>query len=424
LTVGERPVHHLDSAYNQPIICGETLFFVPADDRKEGERYMPNDYDYHINKKTNKTYVTKRIETISVEGHPPRLLRIASKVVDTKESHAYALERGEVVLRVSPGGREEIIAKFYEDDRDICQLVIQKFSRHQGRPLKASFSFRGDEIRALLDFLVNLKLLNFLGPDRINVTDQELHKLLISGDQLKRLVIEDQDTFVELARSRVTTTDLIALGYRRKQLERFKELLDDQSTDEMTWQNFFEANRWVFGYGLTYVWTSGLTGRKLEQVVAGNDIWNRGKRADAVLKTKGAVEALCFVEIKKHSTPLLKLTPYRPSCWAPSDELTGGVVQSQVTVEMAIRGMMEQLQPRTDAGDPTGEELFAFHPRTFLVIGSLAQLKTERGVNRDRYRSFELYRRNTARPEIITFDELYERATAIVQHEESLPASR
>jgi hypothetical protein len=384
---------------------------------------MPDDYEYHTNKKTNKTYVTRRIEATDSAGRR-RLLRIASKVVDTKESHAYAVEHGEVVLHVSPGGREEIIAKFYEDDRQICQLVIQKFVQQRGRPSKTSFSFRGDEVRLLLDFLVNLKLLSLLGPERINVTDQELREFLVSGEQLKQLVIEDQDAFVELARSRVTKTDLIALGYRKKQLERFRELLDDQSTEESTWQGFFEVNRWVFGYGLTYIWTSGLTGRKLEQVVAGYDIWNRGKRADAVLKTKGAVEALCFVEIKKHSTPLLKPIQYRPSCWAPSDELSGGVVQSQVTVEMAIRGMMEKLQPRTDAGDPTGEELFAFHPRTFLVIGSLAQLKTHKGVNIEKYRSFELYRRNTSRPEIITFDELYERAIAIVQHEETLPAFR
>jgi hypothetical protein len=37
-------------------------------------------------------------------------------------------------------------------------------------------------------------------------------------------------------------------------------------------------------------------------------------------------------------------------------------------------------------------------------------------VNEEQYRSFELYRRNTAWPEIITFDELYERASYIVNH--------
>ena len=39
-------------------------------------------------------------------------------------------------------------------------------------------------------------------------------------------------------------------------------------------------------------------------------------------------------------------------------------------------------------------------------------------MNQEQFRSFELFRRNTFSPEIITFDELYERAKFIVhQHE-------
>jgi hypothetical protein len=35
----------------------------------------------------------------------------------------------------------------------------------------------------------------------------------------------------------------------------------------------------------------------------------------------------------------------------------------------------------------------------------------------EKYRSFELLRRHTIRPEVITFDELYERAKFIVANE-------
>ena len=44
------------------------------------------------------------------------------------------------------------------------------------------------------------------------------------------------------------------------------------------------------------------------------------------------------------------------------------------------------------------------------------KFRSEHGVNTEKYRSFELYRRNISRPEIITFDELYERAKFIVKH--------
>lgn len=71
-----------------------------------------------------------------------------------------------------------------------------------------------------------------------------------------------------------------------------------------------------------------------------------------------------------------------------------------------------------DVGNPTGEEAFNYTPKSFMVVGSLQEFMTDRGVNQERYRSFELYRRNTYSPEIITFDELFERARFIVaQHE-------
>ena len=51
--------------------------------------------------------------------------------------------------------------------------------------------------------------------------------------------------------------------------------------------------------------------------------------------------------------------------------------------------------------------------------GCLDELQTDQGINVEKYRSFELYRRSTSRPEIITFDELYHRAKFIVEHVEN-----
>ena len=50
------------------------------------------------------------------------------------------------------------------------------------------------------------------------------------------------------------------------------------------------------------------------------------------------------------------------------------------------------------------------------MIGKLDEFKNEYGVNPDKYRSFELFRGNINSPEIITFDELYERARYIISH--------
>lgn len=88
----------------------------------------------------------------------------------------------------------------------------------------------------------------------------------------------------------------------------------------------------------------------------------------------------------------------------------------QGTVAMAVRKLEEKLEMKDSRGDPTGDIVFTHSPRTFLVVGNLGQFLTVNGVNNDRYRSFELYRRNMNHPEIITFDELYQRAKLIVEH--------
>jgi len=44
------------------------------------------------------------------------------------------------------------------------------------------------------------------------------------------------------------------------------------------------------------------------------------------------------------------------------------------------------------------------------------QFQTLNGPNEMKFRSFELFRRNTWRPEIMTFDELLQRARFIVDH--------
>jgi len=51
-----------------------------------------------------------------------------------------------------------------------------------------------------------------------------------------------------------------------------------------------------------------------------------------------------------------------------------------------------------------------------LLIGSLEEFKGEHGINEDKFSSFELFRRGMHNPEILTFDELFERAKHIIKN--------
>lgn len=261
--------------------------------------------------------------------------------------------------------------------------------------------------------------------------DEFKHGARLNNEELFNLIVENEGLIKEVINSEVRNEDLVTIGYRKKQLEIFGKLLDDSEffnkqkkknsdSAERVWQTFFEKNAWIFGYGLGFVFLSNLEGKKLEQVVKGFDLNSYGKRADGVMKSMGAISNLCFIEIKTHETMLLDKNQYRGGCWSQSKELTGGVAQVRITVDEAVKTLSEDLRIKDDEGNPTGEILYNYKPKSYLVIGSLEQLNTTHGVNKSKLRSFELYRKNQSDIEIITFDELYERARFIVYNNQQV----
>lgn len=390
------------------------------------------EFDYHSNKRTDKTYISPAIKIgDESKGIPEREIRIVSKIIDSTESYLFAKIKNELVIRVTDGERQELKANIFEDTRGIYVLTFQKFTKQSGSPHKYSFSFVGEEILKLKKFLLSLKDLPIESREKRQVSDLELSEIILTQSQKRKIIIENQDLFFDVMKSDITKSDIVALGYRKRQLEIFDKLLNDSNyfleykkqlkadKDELVWQSFFESNTWIFGYGLNYIFTTNIEGKKLEQVVKGFDFNSSGKRTDALLKTRGIISALCFVEIKKHDTPLIyNSKPYRVDCWRISDELSGSIAQLQKTVQKSIKALQTKIEIRDNIGNPTGEELFIYHPRSYVVVGSLNEFKTENGVNEEKYSSFEIFRNSLKQPEIITFDELYERAKYIVKSAE------
>ena len=239
-----------------------------------------------------------------------------------------------------------------------------------------------------------------------------------------------QELIRELVNSgQLSGEDIVNIGYRKSQLSVFEKLLFESQAAELeyralhsikadgseaVWQHFFEANTWIFGYGLNFVFNQPLHGRKLEVTVAGSSVAGAGKIADGLLKTTGIISSICLVEVKTPHADLLEKDAYRVGCWQASRELSGGIAQAQKTVQKTLENIGAEFRPNDVDGYPTGEVLFSYRPKSFLIMGRLSEFDSPTGVSRERYSSFELLRRNTLEPEIITFDELYERARFIV----------
>lgn len=400
------------------------------------EKGKPTDKDYFDNKRTDKVYLSRSLESKflqkNLNGKIEELIRpfrIISKKVENVESHKFIKDGKEISLRITPGGKQEIKAKFYEDTRGISTLTIQKFTTETGSPHNTYFTFQGDEIAKLFNFIKNIAMLPIKGKSKTQYSEQWVEEINLSKEQAIMLIKDNPDLLNEIIESNLTTDEIVNLKNRKEQLEIFEKLLNDDDFfnkrkneisgkgDEAVWQDFFEQNTWIFGYGLNYVFNSALEHKKLEQVVSGYNFNSAGKRIDALMKTKGVISSFCFGEIKTHKKDLLKkvTNPYRTECWAISDELAGSIAQVQKSIQKFIKGIPTKNEIKDKGGDLTGEQVFIYQPKSFIIIGNLDEFNFEYGVNEEKYSSFELFRQNQINPEIITFDELYERAKYIVR---------
>lgn len=359
-------------------------------------------------------------------GFPGRdaVYRFGWKRFEVGHLKEFVKEGKEYVLQETHTGFQQIKARFIEDGRGITHLHIQRWSTKSGNPIGEQVVLYGEQITKLIEFLDNIRRLEIPGPTKFNVNESDLRLVHMPDAAARRLLEDRPDLVAEFARSRITTEDVVALAYRREQLSAFSAMLDrGHDISEGDWQQFFERNQWIFGYGLSYIFTTGLDGRGLQQTIRGSSFVAPGKIPDGIMKTRATISALCLVEIKKSSTALLRRSEYRSGTWAPSTELSGAVAQCQETLRAAADVLGTHHRFTDEQGNLTGEELMSVQPRSFLVVGSLEQFQTERGVNSTRYQAFEGFRRNLRQPEIITFDELYERARFIVDHAEVFGAS-
>jgi len=318
--------------------------------------------------------------------------------------------------------------KFWKKDKRRATVLDHQVEDPRAYNIKSSVDIRkGND---------NLwKLINFLqGCQDISVP-RDIFKV-VSGDAAELAEIfstTDKHSLLEAIRTalgeNLTQADLDLIVNRKSVLDRFKQKLTDQEfflaeqtrlgkvRPEDVWQHFFEENKWIFGYGLNLIPCESYDEAKLEQITTGANLFGgAGKRSDAVLRMRGAVSSLLFCEFKRHDTPLLATTPYRaPDVYRVSNEVVGAVSQVQKTADKAVRDIGAYVRRHYEKdGTPADFEITTVRPRQVVVVGQSTEFEVDGSLNPEKVSSFEHYRRSILDTEIVTFDELYERARFIV----------
>lgn len=187
----------------------------------------------------------------------------------------------------------------------------------------------------------------------------------------------------------------------------FHEELERDSWTEGDWQDFFESNTWIFGYGLSYRF---LTSIQTQPHYGGTAVSGKGaQRGDFLTVTEAEKRFTVLVEIKTPSAVLVAKNPYRNQAHLIGAHVAGGIAQLQAncrTWEMA--GSRDE--QNAEFLDETNG--YTVQPKGILVIGNLKQLG-----NIGRRTTFELFRRNLHNPEIVTYDELLDRSKHLLLNE-------
>ncbi|MEQ9307439.1 MAG: Shedu immune nuclease family protein [Marinoscillum sp.] len=397
-------------------------------------RNLNKEIEYFKMRSSSRIYVSKSFPYLKFRSIFTNEKRFVKKVFDKETVNEFAEVKGEIVLRETnlSGKKYQISAIVHSiKDTNLLEFTLQKFIEEDNEkttPVRdSSFSFREEEFTALLKFLSDLKFLDFSNKERfiveegtlpnrkivLNLTKPDPSKILVDKEladlveKLSDLDKEKRFSVLETLRDNVLTKeDLNILSGRKEGLRIFKEYLSLQGEiTEPQWQLFFQQNSWIFGYGLDYRFLSIL---QREASVSSVDLDGKNQvKSDYLLADSNFT---VLVELKRPDTPLFEKDKNRSESWRLSKDLTYAV--SQILAQKAEWEIKSQTQQFNENGELIEQE--TFDPKTILIIGHKEQFSGTTKTDLIKRKTFELFRRNSRNIEILTYDEVLERATFIV----------
>jgi len=340
--------------------------------------------------------------------------RYVYKQIEGAERYEVVELLDELILYSTPKGRDQVKVTVYGSDGRDRYFVLQQY--RNSKPLSGtSVSFHECEWKELHIFLDKLQFMDFTGSGNYTIRQSEVKSAATSEerellDALKSLEGTNREEFLERLTSAqaFTNEDLNVISGRRTGLNKFREQLYHNSDwDEKKWQLFFQINPWIFGYGLDYQFLSIV---QREAAISNVDVdRSNTANADFLLKAK---DFTVLVEMKEPNTPLFRgKDKYRSRTWGISTDLMDAV--SQILgqkAEWQVKARSEEIHDA--AGKLISQK--TIDPKAILIVGMRSSLEGNDREKQTKLNTFELFRRDSRNIEIITYDELYDRAFYIV----------
>ena len=384
---------------------------------------MSDEYRFFQLRKAARTYISK---VFTWGAHTTERLRNVRMVLEQSDVVHLGEVEGALCLRLSGEKRKtQVTAVVTQDERAVRRLTLQSFQSRKGDWYQGyeqnCFTFRGDEFQRLLNFLDRIAFIDLSNEDRFDIEDISTgagRKIIVDAadrgvvERIRSMNSGDRAALLSALQGSLSTEEINILLGRRQALANFEREIGNQVWTEGDWQDFFEREPWVFGYGLDY---RVMRPFDREMMVSGGGTDNRDKPFIDFLMS--FTDYTVLVEIKRPDTPIFKSSrgSSRAGTWAFSAEFMNAVSQiiEQKAEWLAFAGNGEHFSR-------DGKRRLAARTRsakTILVIGSHREFEINGDLRhaqvlRD---TFELFRQETRSIDILTFDELLERARFITR---------
>lgn len=382
-----------------------------------------NDYEFFKARKDTKTYISKVFSFNQADVERVRNVRI----VTGEDSDRILLGEieGALCLRLTGAVRKtQVTALVTQDHKQVRRLTLQTFKSRAGGWFegieKDEFTFRSDEFERLVRFLTQIEFIDLTNEDNFQIEDiSKGHgpKTIIDAsdrwviDQVSGLSHSQRASLLQTLRDSLTRDEINLLLGRRQGLEEFENHISARDWKEADWQDFFDRQQWVFGYGLDYR-VMRQFGR--EMMVGGVGTDNRNKPVVDFLMS--FTDYTVLVEIKRPDTRIFKDGQGgRAGTWEFSPDFIGAI--SQVAEQKAEWLQFAGTGDHFDKSGQSSLEARTKNARTILVIGSSQEFSEGYDARTANVRkdTFELFRREVRSIDILTFDELLERARFITR---------
>lgn len=324
-------------------------------------------------------------------------------------------------IKLAP--RTMLKAVYIKEQDDIEGIeIIKLINQNETQRIKLS-KFNFAQLKAFLSFINEIDLKG-ITEKRLKIYDeQEIDYETIKT--LRTLLSKKGGTEVVEAlinEGIITSKDIVNTSFRKKGLHIFESLIFKENywklyasennisdkSEEKVWQYFLEKNEWIFGYGLDYRFQT-----ILQREAYISDISVGGSNTVIADFLLGDRKFTTFVEIKKPSTLLFGKTKNRSNSWTLSEDLINSVSQ---ILEHKASGLVKFERPQYDSvGNLISQKVY--DSKVILLIGHWNQIEhsnsdLEKEIKK---KTLELFRRDSRNIEILTFDELFERAKYIVE---------